>query len=140
MAAQLQVYEQNTVAHHLALDTMRAERDTALGERDAAKAEIETLKGRLDSMQKAWQTTRTQLEERDSKYTTHEAQLKKLEDDLLFANSCFLAFKQQVAQLLSDNFVKVEPVEDEVKQKISLLMQSSKDRGIVSSLSAARMW
>ncbi|CAF1028886.1 unnamed protein product [Adineta ricciae] len=131
MANQLHVYEQNTVAHHLQLDTVKAERDTALSEKEAVKVELETLKARLDSVQKAWQNTRGQLDERESKYTSHESHLKQLENDLLYAKSCFDAFKQQVGQLLSDNYVKVEPKEDEIKEKIHLLMQSSKDRGII---------
>ncbi|UJR10679.1 hypothetical protein I4U23_014873 [Adineta vaga] len=131
MANQLHVYEQNAVSHHLQLDTVKAERDTALSEKEAVKVEIETLKTRLDSVQKAWQNTRGQLDDRENKYTSHESHLKQLENDLLYAKSCFDAFKQQVGQLLSDNYVKVEPKEDEIKEKIHLLMQSSKDRGVI---------
>lgn len=132
MANHLHIAEQNNVSHLLQIDTIRAERDTALTERDVARAEVETLKGRLDSMQKAWQSTRGELDQRESKYASHELHLQQLENDLLFAKSCFDAFKQQIGQSLSDNYVKVEPKEDEIREKIHLLMQSSKDRGAVS--------
>ncbi|CAF3907511.1 unnamed protein product [Adineta steineri] len=131
MVNQLHVYEQNTVSHHLELDKMKAERDTALSEKEAVKVELETIKARLDSVQKAWQNTRGELDARETKYTSHESHVKQLENDLLYARTCFDTFKQQVGQLLSDNYVKVEPKEDEIKEKIHLLMQSSKDRGVI---------
>ncbi|CAF4373864.1 unnamed protein product, partial [Adineta steineri] len=54
-----------------------------------------------------------------------------LENDVVYIKSCFDAFKQQIGQLLSDGYVKVEPKEDEIKEKVQLLMQSSKDRGVI---------
>jgi chromosome segregation ATPase len=132
MANQLHVYEQNAVSHHLQLDSIKAERDAALNDKAAIKTELETVKSRLDSVQKAWQNTRGELDQRENKFSSHESYLKQLENDLLFAKTSFDAFKQQVGQLLSDGYVKVEPKEDEIKGKIHLLMQSSKDRGVVS--------
>ncbi|CAF5086058.1 unnamed protein product, partial [Rotaria magnacalcarata] len=85
-----------------------------------------------DSVQKAWQNTRSELDQRENRFTSHELHLKQLENDSLYNKSCLDAFKQQVSQLLSDGYVKVEPKEDEIKEKIHLLMQSSKDRGIIS--------
>jgi chromosome segregation ATPase len=132
MANQLHVYEQNAVGHHLQLDSIKAERDVALNDKAAIKTELETVKSRLDSVQKAWQNTRGELDQRENKFSSHESYLKQLENDLLYAKTSFDAFKQQVGQLLSDGYVKVEPKEDEIKEKIHLLMQSSKDRGVVS--------
>ena len=135
MANQLQIHEQNAVSHRLQVDSMRAERDTALNEKEVTKKELETVLSRLDSVQKAWQNTRGELDQRENKYTTHEQHLKQLQDDVLYAKTAFDAFKQQVGQLLSDGYVKVDPKEDQIKEKIQLLMQSSKDRGVVSDLS-----
>lgn len=132
MANQLHVHEQNAVSHRLQMDAIKAERDTAFNDRDASRRELETLRSRLDSVQKAWQNTRGELDQRENKYSTHESHMKKLENDALYAKSSFDAFKQQVCQLLSDGYVKVEPNENEIKDKIQLLMQSSKDRGVVS--------
>jgi chromosome segregation ATPase len=132
MANQLHIHEQNAVTHRLQIDSIKAERDTALNDKEAARKELLTLQSRLDTVQKAWQNTRGELDQRENKYSSHEQHLKQLENDALFAKSSFDSFKQQVAQLLSDNYVKVEPKEDEIKDKIHLLMQSSKDRGVVS--------
>ena len=133
MANQLHIHEQNSVNHRLQIDSMRVERDQALSEKEAMKRELDTVVSRLDSVQKAWQNTRGELEQRENKYTTHEQHVKQMQDDLLYAKTAFDAFKQQVGQLLSDGYVKVEPKEDQIKEKIQLLMQSSKDRGVVSS-------
>ena len=131
MANQLHIHEQNAVAHRLEIDTMRADRDDALSTRDETFKEIETLKARLDSIQKAWQSTRGELDQRENKFSSNESHVKKLENDLLYEKTQFESFKQQVGQLLSDGYVKVDPNENEIKDKIHLLMQSSKDRGVV---------
>ena len=94
--------------------------------------EIETLKERINSIQTAWVSTKTELEKRESIVNQHNADVKKLEYDALYNKNCFTAFREQVAALLSDGFVKVEPNEDQIKEKIQLLMTSSKDRGLVS--------
>lgn len=132
MANQLHVYEQNNVNHLLQIDSIRAERDAALMNATAMRTELEAARGRLDSIHKAWQNTRGELDQRESKYSSFENHVKQVESELLYAKSTLDAFKQQVAQLLSDGFVKVEPKEDEIREKIQLLMQSSKDRGAVS--------
>lgn len=133
MANQLHVHEQNAISHRLQIDAIRAERDTALHDRDSIRNELDATRSRLDSVQKAWQNTRNELDQRENHFSSNDSHLKKLENDLLYAKTSFDAFKQQVGQLLSDGYVKVEPKEDEIKEKIHLLMQSSKDRGVVSS-------
>lgn len=134
MTNQLQLFDQNSVHHRLQIDSIRAERDAALHDKETIKQELETVKSRLDSIQKAWQNARGELDQRENRFTSNELHLKQIENDLLYTKSCFDAFKQQVSQLLSDGYVKVEPKEDEIKEKVRLLMQSSKDRGIVSSI------
>ena len=132
MANQLHIYEQNTVSHRLEIDSIKAERDTALNDKETIKKDLETAKSRLDTVQKAWQNTRGELDQRENKYSSHESHLKQLENEALYAKTGSDAFKQQVGQLLSDGYVKVNPNEEEIKEKIQLLMQSSKDRGVVS--------
>ncbi|UJR35149.1 hypothetical protein I4U23_027918 [Adineta vaga] len=131
MTNQLQSYDHNTVSHRLQIDAIRAERDGALHDKETIKNELETVKSRLESIQKAWQNTRGELDERENHFSSNALHFKQLENDLNYSKSCFEAFKQQVGQLLSDGYVKVEPKEDEIKEKIHLLMQSSKDRGII---------
>lgn len=132
MSNQLNSYDHGHLNHRFQLDSIRAERDAAINDREAMRKELENVQSRLDSIQKAWQNTRSELDQRENHFSTNELQFKQLENDLNYVKSCFEAFKQQVAQLLSDGYVKVEAKEDEVKEKIQLLMQSSKDRGLVS--------
>jgi chromosome segregation ATPase len=132
MSHQLHSFDQNNAGHRLQIDSIRAERDAALNDKESIKRELETVKSRLDSVQKAWQNARGELDQRENRFSSGELHLKQIENDRLYIKSCFDAFKQQIGQLLSDGYVKVEPKEDEIKEKIQLLMQSSKDRGIVS--------
>ncbi|CAF3494707.1 unnamed protein product [Rotaria sordida] len=131
MSNQLHSFEQFNVNHRFQTDSIKAERDVALNDKETIKKELETVKSRLDSVQKAWQNARGELDQRETRFSSNELHLKQLENDALYSKSCFDAFKQQVSQLLSDGYVKVEPKEDEIKEKIRLLMQSSKDRGII---------
>ncbi|CAF4033319.1 unnamed protein product [Adineta steineri] len=131
MANQLQSHVHYNINHCLQNDTIKAERDAALHDKETVKTELETVKSRLDSIQKAWQNTRSELDQRENKYSSHELHMKQLENDAVYVKSCFNAFKQQIGQMLSDGYVKVEPKEEEIKQKIQLLMQSSRERGII---------
>ncbi|CAF1176279.1 unnamed protein product [Adineta steineri] len=131
MTNRLQSYDHYNANHRLQIDTIKAERDAALHDKETIKTELETVKSRLDSIQKAWQNTRGELDQRENKYSSHELHMKQLENDVVYIKSCFDAFKQQIGQLLSDGYVKVEPKEDEIKEKVQLLMQSSKDRGVI---------
>ncbi|CAF2393713.1 unnamed protein product [Rotaria sp. Silwood2] len=131
MSNQLHSFESYNVNHRLQIDSIKAERDAALNDKETIKKELETVKSRLDSVQKAWQNARGELDQRENRFSSNELHLKQIENDSLYTKSCFDAFKQQISQLLSDGYVKVEPKEDEIKEKIHLLMQSSKDRGII---------
>ena len=139
MSNQLNSFDHNNLNYRHQLDSMRAERDSAFNDREAMRRELETVQSRLDSVQKAWQNTRGELDQRENRFSTNELHLKQLENDLGYARSCFEAFKQQVGQLLSDGYVKVESKEEEIKEKIQLLMQSSKDRGLVSQRRRRRL-
>lgn len=108
------------------------ERDSALTTKSVLEKEIDTLKDRMNNIQTAWQATRSELETKEGKYSAVDANLKQLEYDALFAKNCLNALKDQVATLLSDGYVKVDANEDQIKEKIKLLMTSSKDRGLVS--------
>ena len=131
MSKQLETYDSSQINHRLNIDSIKAERDTALYERDKIKQELEVAKSRLESVQKAWENTRGELDLRENKFSSNELQVKQIENDLNYQKSCFEAFKQQMSQLLSDGYIKVDPKEEEIKEKVQLLMQSSKDRGFV---------
>ncbi len=85
----------------------------------------------MTNIQTAWQATRTELEAKETNFSGQAHNLKQMEYDVLYNKNCLTALKEQVAALLSDGFVKVEANEDQIKEKIKLLMTSSKDRGLV---------
>ena len=60
-----------------------------------------------------------------------EQKIVSLKSENSSEKSVFSLFLQEVSSLLSDNFVKVEASEYEIKEKICLLMTSSKDRAKV---------
>ena len=96
--------------------------------------EIDTLKERISNIQTAWQASKTELEQKETNFSTQHTNLKQLEHQALYEKNCLIAFKEQIAALLSDGFVKVEPNEEHIKDKVKLLMTSSKDRGLVRNL------
>ena len=110
----------------------KKERDASLSTKAVLEKEIDTLKERLANIQTAWQASKTDLDKKESTTNTQSAAIKQLEYDLLFTKNCLGAFKDQVSALLSDGFVKVDANEDQIKEKIKLLMTSSKDRGLVT--------
>jgi hypothetical protein len=60
----------------------------------------------------------------------------KAENATVDATVNFILFKEQIAKLLSDDFVTVKADENEIREKLTLLMHSSKERGVVSCLNS----
>ena len=94
--------------------------------------EIDTLKERISNIQTAWQASKSELQTKEAKFSDHTTVMKQLEHQALFEKNCLIAFKEQIASLLSDGFVKVDANEEQIREKVKLLMTSSKDRGLVS--------
>lgn len=130
---ELNKFEKDATNAKLASDSLKAERDMALNTIKVLEKEIETLKERMTNIQTAWHSTKTEFEKKETVYTSYEAKLKEFEYQAMYSNNCLTALKEQVATLLSDGFVKVEANEEQIKEKIKLLMTSSKDRGLVIS-------
>jgi chromosome segregation ATPase len=133
LVAEVSKFEKEMTAVRISVDQLKAERDSALTTKSVYETEILTLKERIGNIQTAWQASRNELDQRQALMNSQSANYKQLEYDALYAKNCLSAFKEQVATLLSDGFVKVEPNEEEIKEKVKLLMVSSKDRGLVSS-------
>lgn len=128
---ELNKFEKDSVQNKLTFESIKAERDAALTTKSTLEKEIETLKERVTTIQTAWTSTKTELDKQTAIVNGNNANVKKLEYDSLYAKNCLTAFKEQVAALLSDGFVKVDPNEEQIKEKIQLLMTSSKDRGLM---------
>jgi len=125
-------FEKNSADTTLIIDNLKAERDCALSSKTVCETEIATLKERISNIQTAWNATKTDVEAKEKSFKDAESNLKQMQYDSLYHKGCLDALKEQVAALLSDGFVKVEANEDQIKEKIRLLMTSSKDRGLVS--------
>ena len=87
----------------------------------------------MATLQTAWQATKKELDTREHSYSSQSSTLKQLDNEILYHKSCLTSFKEQVAALLSDGYVKVDPNEDQIKEKVKMLMTSSKDRGLIIS-------
>lgn len=94
--------------------------------------ELEELKEKLFTTQKVWLAATRELETKQGEFTNVEDNKNKLEADYTFTKAKYDLLVKEIAQSLSDDYVKVEPDEREIKEKIQLLMLSSKDRGRVS--------
>ena len=92
------------------------------------------MREKFTESQNVWLSTTTQLCSNDEKLQSNEKNLRQKESEILFYKKVFEKFKSEVASLLSDDFIKVEANEIDIKEKLSLLMISSKDRGLVNIL------
>ena len=93
------------------------------------------MKERLDSNQRSWTTTRKELEEREGRVTILDREAK---DSIMMARSAeqqLKSFKETLVALLSDSKVLVEPYEEAIRDRVKLLIQSSKERFAVSYVS-----
>jgi hypothetical protein len=93
--------------------------------------ESEMLKEKYSESQKSWLNATSQLSLHSEKIQSFQKNIQQKEGDILLHKNLFDSFKSQVAELLSDDYVKVESTENDIKDKLSLLMVSSKDRGLV---------
>jgi chromosome segregation ATPase len=132
LVAEVSKFEKEMTSVRISVDQLKAERDLALNNQTLYVREIETYKERMNNIQTAWQATKNELDQQRAFVNGQSANYKQLEYDSLYAKNCLGAFKEQIANLLSDGFVKVEANEEQIKEKVKLLMVSSKDRGLVS--------
>ena len=101
--------------------------------------ETELLKERYSETNKLWLNNIQINTNNDEKYQKYQRNLNQLEEDLQNYRNKFEQFKSMIASLLSDDFVKVEANEEDIKEKLNLLMVSSKDRGLVISAMENKM-
>ena len=96
------------------------------------KREIDMLKERLESSHRAWQATRRELEEKESRFYSVESKVK--ENELFVRNSemQLRSFREQLAGILSDPSFVVEPYEEQIRERIRTLTTDYKDRLAVS--------
>ena len=86
------------------------------------------LKERLESSQRAWQATRRELEEKESRFYSAESKAKETELFVRNSEMQLRSFKDQLAGLLSDQSVVIEPYEEQIRERVRALMTDYKDR------------
>ena len=116
------------------METLTLERDTALQGQLMTKTELKSLNERFAKSQEVWLATSRDLDAKEAQLNARDQQIRELnyEIDLLKKNCS--RFREEIALLLSDDYVKVEPDDDEIKEKLRLLMFASKERANVSCL------
>lgn len=92
---------------------------------------MEELKEKTNNTQQIWLSVNQKLEIEEKKCGEHELKLKKFEKSLFQQQAEFKDFIEELASLLSDNFFKVESTKHDIREKVKLLMLSSKHRGLV---------
>ena len=96
------------------------------------EAEISLVREKFETAQNNWLQAKYEMDMKEKKYISCETKILELEKDTSNYKQKYDAFVEQVAMLLTDDFVKVTNDESVIKEKLALLMMSSKDRGIVN--------
>lgn len=104
------------------------ERDTALSRQEDLLKEIDVLKERLEASQRAWSSMRNELEEQRVQ-VHHDVDRALINQSIEGQHK---AFKECLAQLLSDGYVMVEPYEETIRERIQNLVLGLRDKNAVS--------
>ena len=109
------------------------EHDAAASRERELLREIDLLKERLDASQRAWNATRTELEERAARFSRNDAQVREYETSCRTLEQTQRAFKEQLASMLTDSYVTVEPYEEQIRERVTQLVRASSDKTAVSA-------
>ena len=101
-------------------------------EKESLEKEVDLLKQRLDSSQRAWNSTRQELKEKEHHYYAWDKERKETELSSKTSQLEMKALKESLAALLSTAYNTVEPFEETIKDRIRQLMTGSKDTESVS--------
>ena len=89
------------------------------------------MREKYESSQKSWLEARYELDLKESKYNTNETSRKQLEHDASHYKLVYIAFREQVAGLMSDEYMKVKADETEILEKLAVIMNYMRDRARV---------
>jgi len=119
----------------LLINLNQKELESACTAKKIVDKEFELIQEKYLSSHAELITVKNQIEMHTTKHSQSETNIKRFEKQFEEAKLKYDQFKTDIAILLSDNFVQVNALEEDIKEKLKLLMLSSKDRGIVSELS-----
>ncbi|KAI8484327.1 PREDICTED: coiled-coil domain-containing protein 170-like isoform X3 [Branchiostoma belcheri] len=115
-------------------EQLRMEREEAMRSKEALVRENQLLRERIESSEKAWKSTREELEHREGRVHTMDEQLRNSQYTAKAAQTQLDTFKQAIASLLSDGQVIVHEREDDIKDRIRSIMGSSRDKHAESDM------
>ncbi|XP_066279979.1 coiled-coil domain-containing protein 170-like isoform X2 [Branchiostoma lanceolatum] len=115
-------------------EQLRMDREEAIRSKEALVRENQLLRERIESSEKAWKSTRDELEHREGRVQTMDEKLRTSQYTAKAAQTQLDTFKQAIASLLSDGHHIVHEREDDIKDRIRAIMGSSRDKQAESEM------
>ncbi|CAF0745797.1 unnamed protein product [Brachionus calyciflorus] len=123
--------EKQILEYKISIEQHKTEKDAAVSSKEIIEKELEILKQKALNTHDVWLSTTKNLDTKEQQIIEFETNVKNLESNLSHQTAEFQLFLDEVAKLLSDDYFKVEATKHEIKEKIKLLMLSSKHRGVM---------
>ncbi len=130
--AQVARLENEALEARVQIENLKLERDASQASKETVEKDVSLLKTKLTEVNKVWLETQKELEAKDGHYRKFEADVEQIEVAVEKEVYQFKEFRRDVASLLTDDYFTCEPTVEEIKEKVKLLMVSSKHRGLVS--------
>lgn len=128
LVAELNNYEKEALILKQNHELVKLERDSAVSLKQTIQSELDQLKEKYQLGLSENQTVSTDLDVLRAHSANCESQIQKLKDELDTSKNSYSSLLEEVALLLSDDYVKCETNARDIKEKIQLLMSSSKSR------------
>jgi chromosome segregation ATPase len=132
LCAEIANLESSLLESRVQIEYLKLERDNSQATRDTVEGDVILLKAKLSEVHKVWLETQRELEVKEGHYRKFEVDIEQIEVAVAREITQFKDFRREVASLLTDDYFKCEPTMEEIKEKVKLLMVSSKHRGLVS--------
>ncbi|XP_078000204.1 coiled-coil domain-containing protein 170-like isoform X3 [Glandiceps talaboti] len=113
--------QKSTSSTILSIESLRSERDSSILRRNELEREVQLLKERINANQRAWDSTRMELEQRDTRVTSMDRELKNHQYNAQVAMTTLKAFKESLATILSDSYFVCSDSEDAIKERVTQL-------------------
>jgi hypothetical protein len=97
------------------------------------------LKERLDASQRAWSSTKRELDERESRFSLADRENRDRSMMLRNIETTYLSFKETLSQLLSDDYHSIEPSEELIRDRVANFALQIRDKTAVSKISTSQI-
>ena len=94
--------------------------------------EITMLKERLDASQRAWSSTKRELDDKESHFVSADRGNRDQAAMLRNIETKYLSFKETLSQLLSDDYHSIEPSEELIRDRVANMALLIRDKTGVS--------